>query len=604
MKTNSQALVLAVIEAPGKVHHLEQLLRKVANRKVEVFATKGHLMANPKTLDPLGIDENLKEFLRGPIDPDRVRSLESSASGRQEVWIMTDADWEGDAIALDVAEVLGRLPPDDVPREVWRIPLSSLDAESIRAGLAKRYPVDPAAAIPARTRALVDRIVGAVFSGELPSGERFSCGRVQTALLGDIAIRAGDGRGFPLGDAFLVAPSADGGDPFVARVPIRSQEDLELWKERAAMPLPMVAGCVDASGKPAKFPDGAQPWHMGDAMMAASAVVGLPIQDVASSLQRLYERGRISYPRTGSRRFSQAGASAIRQISRAAGAAKYSASSLPILGEATRDETHEALRPLEAVNVAADPTKLPPDEAVITLIARNVISVAGGGQVERAQVSGLPEWAQNLNFERASAPRAPWRDEAPKAGVLVRQLDAAILGCVLESNLGRPSTWANHATTMVTRGLIGNSMRLTEKGEAWVQGSPTALLTGTWAKEVDQVLEAVHRASLGRCEAGFSQISHGAVNGDHGVMLDLRDDVISLLGGVTAGDISPAMLAQGDTPGEDPVGEEVRIIAGALLDRLPANLRGKVAAAIQAAMIKRNAGNPEVMSQASAPVAA
>src|SRR3546814_13584359 len=87
------------------------------------------------------------------------------------------SDLEGDVIAWDVAELIRDIHPDPV-----RVRLRGMDAESIREAIVNPSPVRREDAIPGRTRAIIDRLVGATFSAN-----GVAVGRVGTALLGRVA---------------------------------------------------------------------------------------------------------------------------------------------------------------------------------------------------------------------------------------------------------------------------------------------------------------------------------------------------------------------------------------------------------------------------------
>ncbi|WP_327211052.1 toprim domain-containing protein [Rhizobium leguminosarum] len=149
---------LFVIEAPGKAQQLEELLRKIGI-DARVQATKGHLYSMPAGLQPLGIDSAFREFGRALINPDIGARIREEASAAGAVYVATDADQEGDVIAWDVAELLQDIVPNPL-----RVRLRGMDFDSIREAIDGATSVSKSDAVPGRTRAIVDRMIGSVFS--------------------------------------------------------------------------------------------------------------------------------------------------------------------------------------------------------------------------------------------------------------------------------------------------------------------------------------------------------------------------------------------------------------------------------------------------------
>src|SRR3546814_13375608 len=72
---------LFVIEAPGKLRRLGGILRDLfPGQSVSLFATKGHLFAQPRSLDPICITPDLIETNRLPIDPALLEQLLAKAA--------------------------------------------------------------------------------------------------------------------------------------------------------------------------------------------------------------------------------------------------------------------------------------------------------------------------------------------------------------------------------------------------------------------------------------------------------------------------------------------------------------------------------------------
>lgn len=453
---------LWIIEAPGKAHTLESLLAKLGF-DAKVQATKGHFLSMPKSLSPLGIDSRLHEFLRAPRDMDlylRVRSMAKEAS---RVIIATDADDEGDVIGWDVAEAVSDIHPAQV-----RVRLKGMDEESIREAVVDAGPVRRDDAVPGRTRAIIDRMIGAAFSAN-----GVGVGRVRMAMLGVIA------RDKPtVWRLKLSAPAKDGGRPWLAECDIKEPLTRELADRLARLTFPALDMASSSSFT-------APPQHMGDIMVRAADRLDMPPAETARSMQRSYESGRLSYPRAGSRGMSRSAARRVRKALEKAGF-KFDAEAVK---EKSEGEVHDAPHPIGAVNASFDPRKLGADEGVRAMIARGLVRTGQVHARERPGVARLeafliregfqPAVAKHvagLDWRREQGPRYPDQESWGRSEVVARRPDAVLLEAMLETGLGRPSTWATHVESFLQHGLVDEDINLTAKGEAWMAASPPELL--------------------------------------------------------------------------------------------------------------------------------
>lgn len=473
---------LFVIEAPGKARTLEVILQRLGHQ-ARVQATKGHIFQMPETLERVGIDSSFREFERKPRDLGVITRLRSEAQLAEVVYIATDADAEGDVIAWDVAELIADMHPRPM-----RVRLGGMDDDSVIEALKTASPVDKRDAIPGRTRAIVDRLIGAGFSGN-----GVAVGRVGTALLGLVD------RDSPVVRKIrLVAPSKDGGRPWSAEGDIVAPLTDDVVDRLIRLQLP-------ALEFKASFPLKTPPAHTGDIMVRAGDRLDMSPKEVSQSMQRMYEGGRMSYPRSGSRAISSSTARKMADILRKAG---YNVSPD---GYATKGEAdvHDAPYPIGSVDPKKDPEKLGQDEGVRTMMARDLVK-AGQSHVE--EIPLLPDLVAflaregfsrevaiavaKLPWSREVGPRYPGQEAWPESGVVVRRADVVLLEKAVEAGLGRPSTWGNHIANFMERGLVDSSLRLTEKGVAWRDASPKELLDPNVSAAIEAACERYTEAML------------------------------------------------------------------------------------------------------------
>lgn len=471
---------LWIIEAPGKARILEGILAKLG-LDAKVQATKGHFVRMPDSLEPLGIDCRLHEFARAPADMALYQRIRDMAKEADRVVIATDADSEGDVIAWDAAEAVSDIHPAPV-----RVRLKGMDEESVQQAIGEAGPVRKEDAVPGRTRAIVDRMIGAAFSGE-----RAAVGRVSTAMLGMVA------RDQPTVFRLrLSAPSKDGGRPWLAECDVKAPLTMDVASRLAKLDLP-------ALDMQSSAPFTAAPANMGDIMVRAAERLEMSPAETAKAMQRNYEAGRISYPRAASRGMGRTASKKLRKVLEAAGY-RYDDGAV---AEKAETEVHDAPYPIGKIDVTKDPAKLGADEGVRTMIARDLvrcgqrhtIQTAGTAKLEAYLLqNGFPaqvaKHVAGLDWRREQGPRYPGQESWGCSEVVRRRPDAVVLEAMLGVGLGHPSTWAKHVEKFMERGLTDDQLRLTSKGRAWIDASPADLLNPSVAVAIERACERIHPA--------------------------------------------------------------------------------------------------------------
>nr|WP_250808007.1 toprim domain-containing protein [Neorhizobium tomejilense] len=455
---------LFIIEAPGKAQQLKELLEKIGV-PAEVQATIGHLYAMPTKLDPLGVDTGFREFERKLIKPDIGERIRDLAQAARHVYVATDADQEGDVIAWDVAELIS-----DINDSPYRVRLKGMDEESVRAALDETTLVNKRDAVPGRTRAIVDRMIGSVFSKD-----GVAVGRVSTALLGLV-------RDNPMTTLRLklVAPASDNGRPWLAETDVLAPLDAKMADRLAKVRFPPL-GVKSTAPRPYTRPPG----NMGDIMVRAGDELDMSPKEAASSLQKLYEAGRMSYPRAGSKGISR---SALRKVHAVLMKSGYEFKAEKV-AEKKETDVHDAPYPIGDVAIQKDPTKQGFDEGIRTLVARDLVrsgqshtvqlgvgETAGKFLVTQGFPNAVCDFVASLHWRREEGPRFPGQESWPKSGVVERRQDTVLLRAAIDHGLGRPSTWDKQIEKFLERGLVDGDFKLTAKGRHWVAASPGLLL--------------------------------------------------------------------------------------------------------------------------------
>jgi DNA topoisomerase-1 len=451
------AHTLFVIEAPGKVETLRGLLAGIPGLgDFQIVATRGHFWRMPQGLDPLYIDENLKEQERKPDDFVVQRLLEG-VEGATEVVLATDADAEGEVIARDVALVLGSKAP-----LLSRMRLRALALDAVIAAYEARGEFRPQTAASGDTRRVLDRIMGATL---MDRAKKVFSGRVQSALLTAISKKAP-----PVGEAIIQLNAADGGRPFIARVPFAGDErsKAEILVDRVLALPPAKVGSEEERVR-------AKPWTFGEAVVHAHAATGMPVGKVATAMQSLYESGRMSYPRSSATAVHESTLSTLEKIAKHH-KIKFDRRNIPTIhgnGVDGVSVSHPSAAPLGEVDVASALKTLSPEERVLAVIGRNLVASGVQQVIQKPDLEGYPEWMKKLEFERVEK-ALPWERNL-KARMVDYDPEAAAMLAMMKTGVGRPSTLVSHAEKFMSRGLVDANFNLTEKGRDWVKALPPSI---------------------------------------------------------------------------------------------------------------------------------
>lgn len=460
---------LWIIEAPGKARVLHEALKRLG-MEARVFATKGHLMSFPDRLTPVGIDARLREVERKAIDPARVVRMRAEAASAARVVVATDADQEGDVIAWDVADILSDIHPSPL-----RVRLRGMDDESILQAADEGGPVLIEDAVPGRTRAILDRLIGATYSRN-----GIAVGRVGTAILGLFRPGQPDGKDVPTTMRLrLCAPAADNGKPWMADTSVQQPLDAAMAERLRELQLPRLS---KRGGEPGRR----LPGHTGDILARAADVLDLSPGETMRSLQRSYESGRMSYPRSGSRGISETVSQRLDDMLRKAGQ-KFDSDAM---ARKTGSDVHDAPHPIgPPPNLSISPTRMDVDESVRAVVAGDLVRAGQVHVIEEPDTTplagflegrGFPtmviELVLSLRWRREQGPRYPGQQAWGQSETFERHPAAVLMERVVETKLGRPSTWASQVDGFLSRGLVDSELALTAKGIKWMEASPVPLL--------------------------------------------------------------------------------------------------------------------------------
>ena len=302
---------LIVVESPTKVKTLARLL----DSGWDFAVTKGHLYDLPA--DSMGIGEDY-EPQWVPQKGSAVGSIRSAAKDHTEIYVASDPDREGEAIAWQVENlVLER-------KDTRRVRLESLTESEVEEELNRNGHTNTALVRAQWARRVLDRLAGYKVSPFLMNafnGKRLSAGRVQSAVLAKIVERWDEVQEFEPETfynilAYLQPEDAELDEPLQAKLArlkgqaVGTADDEKLVRDRdlAESVLRAVKNrgldLADREEKTTRT-NPAFPFDSSEMLRRASSWFGWPAGRTMNVAQSLYEKGLITYHRSDSTRLSR-----------------------------------------------------------------------------------------------------------------------------------------------------------------------------------------------------------------------------------------------------------------------------------------------------------
>lgn len=487
---------LVIVESPAKAKTIEKYL----GNDFHVLSSVGHIRAiAKKTKDgtpPIDIQHGFKTTYE--IDPEKKKVIAElkkavKSVGAANVWLATDEDREGEAIAWHLCEVL-KLDP----KTTKRITFHEITKSAIEEAIKHPRTVDMKLVEAQQARQILDRIVGFELSPvvwqKVPGGK--SAGRVQSPAVRLLVEREHEIDAFAGSSQFKVtAIFAAGKQELKAELKQRfdSEDAARAFLESLANATFTV---TDISTSPSSR-NPAAPFTTSTLQQEANSKLGMGSRATMASAQKLYQEGRITYMRTDSVNLSsQAIAASADYIKRLYGI-EYSHVRKFKTKSAGAQEAHEAIRPTDITRESVSGSDY--DQRLYDLIRRRTlasqmapaklenttitISINDGGKQNNSSKTN-----DKLVFEAKGQvvlfdgflrvygggkddtilPTVKSGDQLQRHSVEARQVfarpparytEGTLVKKLEELGIGRPSTYATIMNTIQTRGYA-------EKGDS------------------------------------------------------------------------------------------------------------------------------------------
>lgn len=354
---------LVIVESPAKAATIEKYL----GNAFTVRASMGHLRDLPKSQFGIDIEHGFApKYINIRGKGDLIKSLKKDAAKADRVYLASDPDREGEAIAWHLAHIL-----EIDPKEDCRIVFNEITKPAVLAAVQAPHPIDMDRVDAQQTRRMLDRIVGYQLSPLLWRKVRkgLSAGRVQSVTVRLICDREREIQAFRPEEYWTVSVKAKKGKSpsFMAEVREADGKKLALTNQAETDALvaefqksPLTVTDVK-TGQRQRKPS--PPFTTSSLQQDAARKLGFTSRKTMMLAQQLYEgidigrKGRvglITYMRTDSTRISDLALSEVRTyLSDAFGAAYVPAKPNFYAAGKKAQDAHEGIRPTSVTNEPA-----------------------------------------------------------------------------------------------------------------------------------------------------------------------------------------------------------------------------------------------------------
>lgn len=517
---------LLIVESPTKARTIGKYLGK----DYTVLASVGHVRDLPKTnKDAVDIEGGfVPRYVISPDKRDVIQKIEQAIEKADEVYLATDPDREGEAIAWHIKEVAHL-------KKAQRVVFHEITPDAIKEALKHPRPIDEHLREAQEARRVLDRIVGYDLSGMIWKKVRYglSAGRVQSPALRILAEREREIKAFiPVTYYVLSAlfKSKNGDIQTTCSVEPSAKEEADRIVALGNKAAWSIGGVTEKSEERNPRP----PFTTSTVQQTASTRLGFAPSRTMRAAQKLYEAGHITYMRTDSVNLAKDAVARIATEVEKQFGKEYVQVRTYKTKSKNAQEAHEAIRPTDPTQSRAGAT--PDETALYELIRiRTLASQMASAKVMRTNIAvqadaDIPVF--NATGSRVLLPgwlaldtRARGEDvELPKVeqGQAVdlqdlnseekqteppnRYTEAGLIKELEKRGIGRPSTYASIMKTIQDRGYVeklARALKPTATGmvvSGWLEEHFAEYVSDTFTAEMENELDEIARGERGYTE--------------------------------------------------------------------------------------------------------
>ena len=480
---------LIIVESPAKANTIKKFL----GGSTKVVASMGHIRDLPKSKLGVDIEHDFEpEYINIRGKGDLIKSLKADGKKAKKIYLATDPDREGEAIAWHLSKIL-----EDNKDKITRVTFNEITKSAVQKAIKEPREIDLNTVDAQQARRVLDRIVGYKISPLLWKKVKrgLSAGRVQSVAVKLIVDREEEIEKFiPQEYWNIYANLKDNKSKkeFEARFYGKDGKKLEInSKEEVDEILKNIEKAkyiISEIKKGEKKRNPAPPFTTSTMQQEASRKLGFTLKKTMSVAQTLYEGGFITYMRTDSTRISEeARAAAKTHIVSTYGENYYENRYYKTNKEA--QDAHEAIRPTYAdrepdslketlnkdqyklykliynrfmasqmkpaiydtmaVNIKVNDYDFKANGQNLKFKGFMVLYVEGTDGKEEEEKGMLPELEEKQEVRLIKLdPKQSFTEPPP------RYTEASLVKALEEKGIGRPSTYSPTITTILERRYI------------------------------------------------------------------------------------------------------------------------------------------------------
>lgn len=492
---------LIIVESPAKANTIKKFL----GGNTKVVASMGHIRDLPKSKLAIDTEHDFEpEYINIRGKASLINSLKKDAKNSKQVYLATDPDREGEAIAWHLAYILG-IPQDSI----CRITFNEITKEAVKEAVKKPRKIDLNLTDAQQARRVLDRIVGYKISPVLWKKVKrgLSAGRVQSVAVKLICDREEEIEHFVPEEYWnitAILSDTKTKKSFESKFLGKNKEKIELHSkeevDKILQDLEKAKFIVEDVTTGEKKRNPAPPFTTSTMQQEASRKLGFAIRKTMSVAQGLYEgvkipergtTGLITYMRTDSTRISDEARSMAKEVIEKNFGEQYYENRFYKVKNDSQD-AHEAIRP-SYPDLSPEQIKeyLTPDQyklyrliynrfiaSQMTSAVYDTITIDINANEYNFRTTGqsikfrgfMTLYVEDTDDEKeseelgiANIPYLNKKDEVKKEEIQTKQsfsepppryTEASLVKTLEEKGIGRPSTYAPTITTILARNYI------------------------------------------------------------------------------------------------------------------------------------------------------
>ncbi len=534
---------LLIVESPTKARTIGHYLGK----DYTVLASVGHVRDLPKSnKDAVDIEGGfIPRYVISPDKREVIEKIERAAEKADEIYLATDPDREGEAIAWHIAELirseLGSSKSQNTrTKPIKRVVYHEITKEAVEEAIAHPREIDENLRRAQEARRVLDRIVGYDLSGLIWKKVRYglSAGRVQSPALRILAEREREIKAFIPITYFVLSAnfsakggSASGGQTSELQTTCVEQPATYEEAERIVQAGRSASWSVADITEKAEERNPRPPFTTSTLQQTASTRLGFAPSRTMRAAQKLYEAGHITYMRTDSVNLGAEAVAKMASIVEKQFGKEYVQVRAYKTASKNAQEAHEAIRPTDASKTRAGAT---PDEIQLyeliriralasqmsaAKIMRTNVAVKADANIPLFTANGsrmlFPGWLALDTAARGEDVELPKLSISEILTLLSlgaeekqteppnRYTEAGLIKELEKRGIGRPSTYASIMKTIADRGYVdklGRALKPTATGmvvSGWLEENFPTYVSDTFTAEMENELDEIARGERG-----------------------------------------------------------------------------------------------------------